>query len=261
MQYRTFGRTGWKISDIGYGLWGMSGWSGSDDQAVRRRPPALRRRGCTFFDSAWAYGEGKSDRLLGDLLEANPGTPPVRRFEDSTQAISSGRRCRRIPTPKSSRPNTSSATPTSFARISASTPSTCCSSTSGKTIGPTSPTSATPSRSSSATASSAPSASASIAGSPPTASRAIRTGLVDAVQVIYNIFDQAPEDELFPLCREMNIGVIARVPLDEGSLGGKMTLETQVPRRRLARPLLQSREPRAHHRARRAPQAGTCPRA
>ncbi len=59
--------------------------------------------------------------------------------------------------------------------------------------------------------------------------KALRSGLVDAVQVIYNIFDQAPEDELFPLCREMNIGVIARVPLDEGSLGGNMTLETRFP--------------------------------
>jgi aryl-alcohol dehydrogenase-like predicted oxidoreductase len=59
--------------------------------------------------------------------------------------------------------------------------------------------------------------------------KAIRTGLVDAVQVIYNIFDQAPEDELFPLCLEMNVGVIARVPFDEGSLGGKMTLETRFP--------------------------------
>jgi aryl-alcohol dehydrogenase-like predicted oxidoreductase len=47
--------------------------------------------------------------------------------------------------------------------------------------------------------------------------------------VIYNIFDQAPEDELFPVCRELNIGVIARVPLDEGSLGGKMTPETKFP--------------------------------
>jgi aryl-alcohol dehydrogenase-like predicted oxidoreductase len=59
--------------------------------------------------------------------------------------------------------------------------------------------------------------------------KAIRTGLVDAVQVIFNIFDQAPEDELFPLCQEMDIGVIARVPLDEGSLSGKMTLETRFP--------------------------------
>jgi aryl-alcohol dehydrogenase-like predicted oxidoreductase len=59
--------------------------------------------------------------------------------------------------------------------------------------------------------------------------KALRTGLVDAVQVIHNIFDQAPEDELFPVCQELNIGVIARVPLDEGSLGGKMTLETRFP--------------------------------
>jgi aryl-alcohol dehydrogenase-like predicted oxidoreductase len=59
--------------------------------------------------------------------------------------------------------------------------------------------------------------------------KAMRTGLVDVVQVIYNIFDQSPEDKLFPACRELNIGVIARVPLDEGSLGGKMTAETKFP--------------------------------
>ncbi|MGA8072399.1 MAG: aldo/keto reductase, partial [Candidatus Acidiferrales bacterium] len=59
--------------------------------------------------------------------------------------------------------------------------------------------------------------------------RALKTGLVDAVQVIYNIFDQAPEDKLFPVCRELNIGVIARVPLDEGSLGGKLTAATKFP--------------------------------
>ncbi len=56
--------------------------------------------------------------------------------------------------------------------------------------------------------------------------RALRTGLVDAVQVIYNIFDQSPEDQLFPVCQELNIGVIARVPLDEGGLSGKLTAET-----------------------------------
>ena len=60
--------------------------------------------------------------------------------------------------------------------------------------------------------------------------KALRTGLVDVVQVIYNIFDQSPEDELFPVCQELNIGVIARVPLDEGSLGGKMTLKTRFPK-------------------------------
>ena len=111
MQYRTFGRTGWTISDIGYGLWGMSGWSGSDDQQSAAALQHAADAGCTFFDSAWAYGEGKSDRLLGDLLAAIPDaacTPP-RRFR---RATSSGRRCRRILTRRSSTPNTSSVTPT-----------------------------------------------------------------------------------------------------------------------------------------------------
>src|SRR5207237_4591887 len=58
---------------------------------------------------------------------------------------------------------------------------------------------------------------------------AIRTGLVDTVQVIYNIFDQAPEDELFRVCKEFNVGVIARGPLDEGSVGGKLTSQTTFP--------------------------------
>ncbi len=73
MQYRTFGRTGWNVSDIGYGLWGMSGWSGSDDAESAASLQHSADAGCTFFDSAWGYGEGKSDRLLGNLLKANPG--------------------------------------------------------------------------------------------------------------------------------------------------------------------------------------------
>jgi aryl-alcohol dehydrogenase-like predicted oxidoreductase len=59
--------------------------------------------------------------------------------------------------------------------------------------------------------------------------RTVRTGMVDAVQVIYNIFDQAPEDELFPLCRELDVAVIARVPFDEGSLTGTLTRQTRWP--------------------------------
>ncbi len=51
----------------------------------------------------------------------------------------------------------------------------------------------------------------------------INTGMIDTVQVIYNIFDRTPEKTLFPLCREKNIGVIARVPFDEGALTGRIT--------------------------------------
>jgi aryl-alcohol dehydrogenase-like predicted oxidoreductase len=57
----------------------------------------------------------------------------------------------------------------------------------------------------------------------------LRTGLVDAVQVIYNIFDQAPKDELYPLCRELAVAVIARVPFDEGTLTGQLTLNSTWP--------------------------------
>jgi aryl-alcohol dehydrogenase-like predicted oxidoreductase len=64
---------------------------------------------------------------------------------------------------------------------------------------------------------------------PANAIQALRTGLIDAVQVIYNIFDQNPEDELFPVCRELNIGVIARVPFDEGTLTGTLNLDSRWP--------------------------------
>src|SRR6202043_1287018 len=60
--------------------------------------------------------------------------------------------------------------------------------------------------------------------------RAVNSGLIDAVQVIYNIFDQNPEDELFPACREKNVAVIARVPFDEGTLTGMLTRESKWPK-------------------------------
>ena len=59
--------------------------------------------------------------------------------------------------------------------------------------------------------------------------RAVRTGQIDSVQVIYNIFDQNPEDELFPACEEMKVAVIARVPFDEGTLTGTLTKESRWP--------------------------------
>ena len=73
--------------------------------------------------------------------------------------------------------------------------------------------------------------------------RALDTGLIDAVQVVYNVFDQNPEDELFPACREKNIAVIARVPFDEGSLTGTLTADSTLAGRRLPQPLLHAREP------------------
>lgn len=59
--------------------------------------------------------------------------------------------------------------------------------------------------------------------------KALETGVIDAIQVIYNIFDQAPEDHLFPFCESNDIAVIARVPFDEGTLTGNITRETTFP--------------------------------
>jgi aryl-alcohol dehydrogenase-like predicted oxidoreductase len=59
--------------------------------------------------------------------------------------------------------------------------------------------------------------------------RAVRSGLVDAVQVIYNILDQNPEDDLFPACKEMDVAIIARVPFDEGTLTGTLTKDSTWP--------------------------------
>lgn len=62
---------------------------------------------------------------------------------------------------------------------------------------------------------------------PDSALDAVRTGLIDTVQVIYNIFDQSPKGNLFPLCQQLNIGVLARCPLDEGALTGSITPQTE----------------------------------
>ena len=72
MEYRTFGRTGWQVSEIGYGMWGMAGWTGSDDKESMHSLDIAVELGCTFFDTAWGYGEGKSERILREVLKRHP---------------------------------------------------------------------------------------------------------------------------------------------------------------------------------------------
>jgi len=228
MKYRRLGRTGFEVSEIAHGLWGMSGWSGSDDQQSLDALQLAVDLGCNFFDTAWAYGQGKSDALLGKILSANRGK---RLYAAS-----------KIPPlndkwPASPKDTYHDVFPTAHVLKYANLIR--------KKLGTDSidllqfhvwDDGWTGKAEFRETVEKLKSdrlirffGLSLNRWQPENGIKAMRTGLVDVVQVIYNIFDQAPEDRLFPACREMDIGVIARVPLDEGSLGGKMTAETKFP--------------------------------
>ena len=72
MQERTFGRLGWDVGEIGYGMWGLAGWTGNDDEETAASLDRAVELGCNFFDTAWGYGEGRSERILGELLKKHP---------------------------------------------------------------------------------------------------------------------------------------------------------------------------------------------
>src|SRR3954451_1573326 len=80
MKYRKLRRTGFEVSEMAHGLWGMSGWSGSDDRESLAALQLATDLGCNFFDTAWAYGEGKSDGLLGKILSSNAASNPSKRL-------------------------------------------------------------------------------------------------------------------------------------------------------------------------------------
>ena len=87
MQYRTFGRTGWSVSEIGYGMWGMGGWTGSDDDESMASLHRAVELGCNFFDTAWGYGAGHSEGLLGRRTLADAYFFGIARWADFHQAV------------------------------------------------------------------------------------------------------------------------------------------------------------------------------
>lgn len=228
MRYRTFGRTGWQVSEIGYGMWGMGEWSGSDDQESLQSLQLAVELGCNFFDTAWSYGEGHSERLLGELVRANPDRklyaatkiPPKNRTWPSRR----GFRLEDVFPPEYIREYTEK----SLANLGLP-------SVDLMQLHVWEDDWAEDERWQRAVEELKSEGLVRAFGvsvnrwEPWNALRTLRTGLIDAVQVIYNIFDQAPEDELFPLCRELNIGVIARVPFDEGALTGNLTKQSRWP--------------------------------
>ena len=229
MQYRRLGRTGFNVSDIGYGLWGMSGWTGSDDRQSLESLQQAVDSGCTFFDSAWAYGDGKSDEFLGQTIAHN---------RDHCLYAASKIPPKNLKWPASSKDRYQDVFPPKhvfkYADLIRRKLGTDAIDLLQLHVWDDSWTDD-------------PAFRATVEKlkgdgivrafglslnrwEPANGIRAIRTGLVDVAQVIYNIFDQSPGDELFPLCRDLGLGVIARVPLDEGSLGGKLMLDTKFPR-------------------------------
>lgn len=228
MQYRTFGRTGWKVSEIGYGMWGMAGWTGSEDTESLNALERAVELGCNFFDTALAYGEGHSEHLLGKLVRAHPEkklytaskVPPKNRIWPARREFA-----------------LDDVYPADYIRESTEV--------SLRNLGLESldlmqfhvwdDSWARDERWQRAVEDLKREGLVKAFGvsinrwEPENVLETLRTGLIDAVQVIYNIFDQNPEDQLFPLCRELNVAVIARVPFDEGTLTGTLTKDSTWP--------------------------------
>jgi len=226
---RRFGRVGWQVSEIGTGMWGMVGWTGADEPEVKRSLQRAVDLGCNFFDTAFAYGEGRSERLLGALVRDNPG----KRLYTATKVPPKNGRWPAKPehTLDESYPPEHVeahvrmslenlglprvdllqfhtwqdgwlADPRLHATVAKLRREGLCEAI-GVSVNRWEPWNGV---------------------------EAVKQGVADAVQVIYNIFDQNPEDQLFPICQAADAAVIARVPFDEGSLTDTLTRESRWPR-------------------------------
>ena len=228
MKFRTHTRTGWQISEIGYGMWGLGGWTGSDDAETMRALDESVALGCNFFDTAWAYGAGHSERLLGQLLQAHPQTrlyvatkvPP----KNQRWIQLDGFRLDDVFPPEHVREYTEK----SLVNLGVETIDV-------QQLHAWSDNWASDERWQRVMEDLKREGKVRSWGisvnrwEPTNVLKALDTGLIDWVQVVYNIFDQNPEDELFPYCQEHGIGIIARVPFDEGSLTGTLTKDSHWP--------------------------------
>jgi len=228
MKYRKLGRTNWEVSEIGYGMWGLASWAGSDQEEVMASLQLAVERGCNFFDTAWGYGAGKSEKILGELIRANKGKklytatkiPPKNWKWPSKREYTLDDCFPPDHIQEYVEDSLKNAGLDSFDVMQFHTwEDSWLDDDRGikkmiqlrdqglfRAIG------------------------ISInRWEPWNGVRAVRSGLIDTVQVIYNIFDQNPKDELFPACSEMNVGVIARVPFDEGTLTGTLTKDSKWP--------------------------------
>jgi aryl-alcohol dehydrogenase-like predicted oxidoreductase len=228
MQYRRFGRIGWQVSGMGFGAWALGG--GWGEQSESDSVAALHRfleLGGNFIDTAQVYGDGRSERLIATALRSRSGHNPIyvatkippapgpwppepydrleERFSERYLRERLERSLRDLRTDCIDLVQLHTWTrawnchPTAFEVLQAMQRE-------GKlrAIGVS-----TPEQDQNA----------------PVA--LMHAGLLDAVQLIYNIFDQEAQAELLPVALEHDVGVIVRVALDEGALTGKFTVDTQ----------------------------------
>ncbi len=227
MRYRTLGKTGIEVSEIGYGAWGIGGrqWlGGTDDGSLLALKRAIEL-GLNFIDTALAYGEGHSERLVGQVVKETGAkvylatkVPPKNRIWPAQPDI-----------------GIEEVFPASYVIESTET--------SLRNLGVETldlqqlhvwnPAWLSSDEWRKAFETLKKSGKVRFVGisindhQPDSALELVKTGLIDTVQVIYNIFDPTPQKHLFPLCQTHNVGVLARVPLDEGSLTGSITEATQ----------------------------------
>ncbi len=228
MNYRRLGRTNWQVSEIGYGMWGLASWTGSDMDEVHQALCRAVDLGCNFFDTAWGYGSGKSEAVLGDL---------VREFHDRKLYTATKIPPKNWKWPSRREYSVEDCFPPDHIE---------------KFVTDSLRNAALPSfdlmqlhtwedgwlrddrwhRKLSDLKAQGLFHAIGISQNrwePWNGVAAVKSGLVDCVQVIYNIFDQNPQDELFPACRAHDVGVIARVPFDEGTLTGTLTRASRWP--------------------------------
>lgn len=209
-------------------MWGMAGWTGSEDEESLASLDRAVELGCNFFDTAWAYGDGHSEQLLAKLLKRHPG----KRLYSATKIPPKNRRW-----PARPEYTLDDVYPSDYIREYTEK--------SLENIGVPaidlqqfhvwSDAWANDDRWQRAASKLKDEGLVRAIGisinrwQPTNVLRALDSGIIDAVQVVYNLLDQNPEDELFPYCREHDIGIIARVPFDEGSLAGTLTPKSAWP--------------------------------
>jgi len=227
MRYRRLGKTGFQVSEMGYGAWGIGGklWLGGNDRESSQGLRLAIEQGANFIDTALVYGDGHSEELIGQVVRetqhkiyvaskvppknslwpARPGVPisevfPYEYIMESTERSLKNLGIETLDVQQLHVWNPEWIGRDEWKRAFEDLKRSGKAQAFGISINDHQPDSAL---------------------------EIIRTGLIDTVQMIYNIFDQTPERNLFPLAMERNIGVIARSPLDEGALTGRIDPHTQ----------------------------------